>query len=406
MVIFAALTSPTIVGYYSAAILAYMVVQSTGDAAIRQIAVGALSSRDGLRFLSRYQRVYALTGMVFVAVVIAAMVRWGSATALIGWELAPIALAPVAVASGTRAVATLQRAGRWRQIGQIQGLGVLASCAVTIPLVIATRSPIGSALQLLVSEALFAWGARRAARRVEPVAVGDSSSPTGRLFASASLFTLLTWAQGQADRVCLGFLGGSHRLGLYTFGWNLSRNVTDSLGIATGNVLRPLIIDGTRKAPHHLRSLVTRSMRRGIAMTACVVALTYIGAYALAPLVFGPEWAPALEAVPLMSVSAVPALVSWCLTPVLVHEGMLRTGTVARVAGLALSFVVAACALKSLVWAAWAGLGREMVAVAIMAWGCRRVVGARLLLLPAAVMVGLALACGAGLALFPLVGWG
>jgi O-antigen/teichoic acid export membrane protein len=388
MLIFAAVTSPTIVGYYSAMTLAYLAMQALFDSAVRQIAVGAVHTPGGVAFLRRYIKTYALTGPAVMFGALAIMCAFGSMTLRIALELSPMVLAPVAVASATRALATAQAANLWRRISLTQAVAVIASCTVTIPVVIVTESPLGSALQLLMSETIFALGVRRMARGHQMEPGEEPLVSYFHQFRAASAYTLVSWAQNQADRLFLGLFAGSATLGSYSFAGSLSHQVTDSLGVATANVLRPKVIDGKTKSDAELRHLVMPTLRRAMVMTVAVILVTFPAAYWVAPLVFKDDWDSALQIVPVLSISAVPALVSWCLSPVLVYQARLRLATAIKVCGTIMSVGVAVAATYSLELAAWVVVARETIIMcAIALIGTRRSIGARVLVTPVLLVV-------------------
>lgn len=389
-IVFAAVTSPTQVGYYAAMVLIYMIVHSSSDSAVRQIAVSAVQSRSGLSFLRRYSRWYAVIGPLFMLAGAGFLVATGAPLSIV-LALLPMVLAPVAVASATVPTARLQHAGLWRRIALTQSAAVLTSCALAAPLVLLTHNPLGPAAQLGLSELIFALGLRRAAASV-PLHLTADPRPTDyrREFGSASAFSLVYWTQAQLDRVLVGLLAGPHVLGLYTFAWSLSRNLTDALGYAVVNVVRPVIVGGQVTSEQELRRLIGSAVRRGMVPTLVVVAVTWFAALVVGPRVMSSAWDPAFRIVPLMSLCSVPMLVSLCVTPVLVVQERLHIGTVAQVVGAALSVGVALCATQSLMLAAWAALLRAVVVMLLTTVPIHRTLGHRMIIAPC---VLLAAAC-------------
>lgn len=383
MLIFAAMTNPTVVGSYAWMVIALTGVQAVFDAAVRQVAVGAIRDRAGLQFLRRYTLVFATSGPILLLLALFAVSGSSSTPLDVFWSLAPIVLTPTFIAMATTALARMQAQGRWRAIALIQAVAVLTSLAITLPLVITTQSALGPALQAVIVEALNATLLLVVSHKVIILPeVGEGASPR-REFLAAAWYSGLGWAQSQADRMLVGALGGQRVLGLYSFSWSVSRNVGDALSYASVNVLRPQLLRGDEVDDTHAQKVFQSSLRKACLLLGVVTVATFIGATWILPLILDEQWTSVFTAVPVMSLSSFALVTAWSLTPMLVRAGRLRAALVAKVIGVLLAIPVGVVAAFDLTAAAWVALAREIIVTGCLAYAARRAVQARAYLIPA-----------------------
>jgi O-antigen/teichoic acid export membrane protein len=121
-------------------------------------------------------------------------------------------------------------------------------------------------------------------------------------------------------------------VGLYTFANALARATADAAGSGLVNVLRSRLASDERVDE---RGLVERFM--GLAALGGAASATVI--IFLTPLLaalFDAAWVPAIRIVPILAVAVVPAVISWCASALLIHEGMARALLGPQLVGLAL----------------------------------------------------------------------
>lgn len=377
MLIFAAATNPTIVGSYAWMVVALTGVQSIFDAAVRQVAVGAVQTENGMRFLRRYRIVFASAGPL---ILLSALFFVSLATAdPVGtfFTLLPIAFAPVGTALATVALARLQMAGKWRAIALSQSSAVTTSLLVSLPLVLTTQNALGPALQALLAELFNAALLVFLVRRVQIDIRTSDTTDLAKEFMAASWFAGLGWAQSQADRVLVGAVGGQRVLGLYSFSWSLSRNVGDALSYASVNVLRPQLLKLESTDTQRALSIFRQSLYRVNLLLVAVAIATFVGATWILPLILDQRWETVFTAVPIMSLSSFPLVAAWSLTPILVREGRLRAALFGKILGVAAAVPVGLAAAQDLTLAAWVALAREFLVLLCLAIASRRTVPAR-----------------------------
>jgi len=379
--IFAALAGPQNYGYYAAALLVYLGVQSATDSAIRQISVGVVQSKGGQRFLRRYRIFAGLFGtsasLLCILIFSLTFMPLNHAVAL-----TPIALAPLAWSISVTALARNQLAGGWRAIAGAQAACTVVSCLAAAPLLLSDAPLLAPICQIALAELSFAicmvLQARRIPNRGEPelmLTAGERDSPNHwSSFRQAAQYSVLSWLQGQSDRLAISVIAGPAQLGKYSLAVSLSRNVADALSIGVVNVLRPQVLGdhGSVDVRDAARATIS-AIRRGVLLSVGI----YIAALALSfglPIILGPQWGTAAELVPVLALSALPALVAWSLTPLLVRTGKMRVGTIGKFVGLMLGIVAAITSPYSLAVTAWIIVLREIVVAAISAFALRGLV--------------------------------
>jgi hypothetical protein len=381
---FAAVTDPRTVGYYAAVMVVYVLLQSLADGSAKHVATAAITTPQGLRFLSAYRAWYTAVGCVGLLGAIGAVWLWGCP-----WRqtlsLLPLVCLPFVIGSNVVALGHMQRNNQWRRISFISSTSTLSSLCVALPLVLVYRSVLGPVCQLVITETLFAVRVRAAARAFngKPGHVTESESGTNYrgTFWSLSMFLLFVNGQYQMDRILIGSTQGPWMLGLYNTGWGLARNAPDSLLTGALAVLRSQIIDGRAKGRAEVVSLTWSALRRMLLMVSVIVIGLYLGVRIVAPWFLGVQWHEALRAVPLMSISAIPYVCSACLIPGLMLYNRMRLAAGLRSVGILLSCAVAWAATQSLMAAAWAAVIRELLLMAIMLPVARGLASARMVLL-------------------------
>lgn len=382
MLLAAIFVSPEVLGLYTWAILGLTLLQSIFDVAVRQVAVGALGSRSGLGFLRRYARVYAVAGPLVMGAIIFALLATHSPRLHASiWVLAPLLLAPLAMAVSTKSIAVLQAVGRWKTLASLQSLAVIGSLALSLPILLITRSIIGCVLQVTVVEVILAglvtWKA--GSEKVRLAALKSTRTPdqadTLSRFKAASIYSALGWGQGQSDRVLIGILAGTARLGQYNLAWSVSRSLGDAVTNATINVIRPKILEGDgRSSP-----VVERLLARATMLVAGTVTLTILGTEFILKPILGADWTNALEAVPIMALCTFPQVFAFSATIFLTKMGKLKWGIPAKILGLVLAGPIALAAIESLTFAAWLAVFREIVVMAWLLWLVRDALSSKIL---------------------------
>lgn len=358
---------PSVLGAYTWVVLGLTLLQSAFDVAVRQVAVSALGSRAGDRFLTRYQWTFGTVGVLFTSAIICALLLTQPPEihdAIL--MLVPITFAPVAMAAGTKAVARLQRAGRWKTLASAQTVAVLASLAISLPLLVLTRSILGSAIQLMAVEVVFAlaafWSGRSLTTGSPWGARPPNSSEIRTQFRDASTYSTLGWGQGQSDRVLVGFFAGIAKLGQYNLAWSVSRSLGDAVVNATVNVVRPKILEA---GPSESNVAAEKLLMRASFLIFGTIVLTILGTHLVLRPILGDRWSDALTAVPIMALCTIPQVFAYSATVYLTRSGRLRIGVAPKILGVIMALPIALLAISSLSLAAWLSVLREVL---VMIW--------------------------------------
>lgn len=358
---------PSILGAYTWVVLGLTLLQSSFDVAVRQVAVSALGSRAGKRFLTRYQWTFGIVGFLFTSAIICALLltqppESHAATLM----LFPITFAPIAMAAGTKAVARLQRAGRWKALASAQTVAVVVSLAVSLPLLILTRSILGSAIQLVAVEVIFAlaafWSGRSLGTNSPWGTRPPNSAEIRTQFRDASTYSTLGWGQGQSDRVLVGFFAGIAKLGQYNLAWSVSRSLGDAVVNATVNVVRPKILEAD---PAERNVAAEKLLIRASLLIFSTIILTILGTHLVLRPILGEQWSDALTAVPIMALCTIPQVFAYSATVYLTQAGRLRMGIAPKILGVIMALPIALLAIGSLSLAAWLSVLREVL---VMTW--------------------------------------
>ncbi|WP_396668822.1 hypothetical protein [Microbacterium sp. R86528] len=392
MLAFAATSDPTTVGYYAAAMTGYTVLQAVTDGAAKRIATSAVATGDGIEFLRKYRIWYGYGGTLFMLIVLVVVWLWGAPIADVA-TLTPLLVLPAIMGQTVVPLARLQRAGMWKQVSLLSGSAAAFSLLVGFPLVLTLHNALGSVIQLVLTEAIFAVGVHRIAHSVLGVNAVEKASGANYFsqFRSAGTFIVSMQGQYMLDRLAVGFFGGPAALGAFNLGWSLSRSITDSLSTSTLSVIQSRTIDARQKSPAEIRAVIMGAMPHALAMSAASVGVVWVAARFIAPLILGEEWNTMLAVVPLMSATALPSLCCYCLIPALLYYERMRWATAPRLAGLALSIGVGWAVQYSLAAAVWIALFRELLSMSVMMLGLREVVNLRMVMLP---LVSTTIVCG------------
>lgn len=367
--VLAILTDPHAVGVYSLVTLAFTAIQAATDAAARQVLPRLVGEPDGLVVLRRYQQIVPTASFVLIAGFIGWL--WGSGT-LTGpgqaLELLPFALAPAFTTIGLRSVGVLQCVDRWRVMARGQALAAILSVVLTLPILLATRNLFGPSLQTLLSEALFALFCLRAAHGITLTEIVSSDRKVAKDFVGMSVYSLMGWLQAQAERVLLGAFLGPAALGTYSTASALGRAAGDSLSSSTANIVRAHV--ARHESAEDIRATSEAVVIRSMALAIGAVAATIVGVAILAPYM-GPKWSEAIRIVPILSLTAFPATLSWTGSALQVRAGRAWRALWGPVLGIVMAILIAIAASRSLTVAAYVVVLRE-VCVATLAFALVR----------------------------------
>ncbi|MGZ0069651.1 oligosaccharide flippase family protein [Microbacterium arborescens] len=315
-----------------------------------------------MALLGTYARIAGPVGFAGLSLV-ALLVAWLTNEWALVLSAAPLLLVPLVNVRSVRTTAFMQVAAQWRSLAVIQASAAGLSLLVSVPLLLAFDSLLGPALQLLITELLFAlMVARRASRfgikeRAMLLPEGERLGPTfGHLSAQAAL----GWIQGQADRILLGAFAGSAALGSYSFALALGRNPGDAISVASANVSRATVV--AQSDEDEARQVLDRFLVKALLASAVIVLGLAVGVQVLLPLFLdATSWGEAIRAAGPILLSTVATVYAWSLSPVLIQFGAGRLLTGVKLIGLLFAPLIALAATSSLELAAWLLLARETV---------------------------------------------
>lgn len=368
MLMLAGYTGTETVGIYAMVTLMYTAVMAGTDSAVRQVILRAVTEPEGRRFLRAYRIAAPAVGMLLVGGLIVGMRLTGTIeTWRMALELMPIALAPVASALGIAAVGRMQLNNQWNALARGQFLASMLSVAIAIPLLIHQRSIFGPSLQTLLAEGIMAAFCvrmagvtpRRGSYEVAPTP--DQKSITSD-WTSMAVYSILAWAQGQAERVLLGAFAGPAVLGTYSMASNVGRSAGDALAASTANVTRAAV--ASHGDPKEIQRITEHTMRRTIALALGAFGASVVLAAVLRP-ILGVEWREALSIVPVLAISAVPSVLAWTGSVLQLRAGRGWTTLYAPLAGVALAVLISIAASHSLLLAAYFVVLRDLVVVTV-----------------------------------------
>lgn len=377
MLLLAMVVTPAEVGVYTLSMMLVMLVQTMTDGSVRGIAISAVPTRKGRRFLRRYQRLTSFIGTVVVA--LGLLLIW----AVLDPELRPtvvgtlpLVLLPAAAAVRVRATADLQIDGWWRSLARSQSAATFISLAISVPVLFATQSIVASSIQAVLTEVVFSFLVLRTAKRVQldlteaQVREGLKRRP-GPEMLHISGYQLLGWVQSQADRFLVGALVGPGGLGQWSFAQNIARAAGDSLAASTTNVLRPALFSGDEQGS---REGGRKILDRALILVVSVEAVVVVVALTVLPLLLDEAWDPAIHAVPMMALSCVVTTLNWSLSIYLLKADRIFFAAPIKVVGILMAFPIAWAAVHDFGLAAWMLVARETVEAAMLVIITRKVV--------------------------------
>lgn len=369
MLLLAGLTSPTWVGIYSMISLMYSGIQAGTDSAVRQVLMRAVTEPEGATFLRWYRTLapaialVCIGGLIVVLRFMGVIPSWAVAA-----ELSPMAFAPIFPALGIKALGTLQLEGRWMALARGQFWASVLSVGLAIPLLLKTHNLLAPALQTLLAEALmtaYCIYQVHAKKQTTPVtevpAVTHEKTIAGDM-ASMSVYALLSFAQGQAERILLGGLAGASVLGSYSTASAVGRAAGDSLAASTANVTRAAVV--SHSDPKDIRDATEHALSRTLILAFGAAVASTVLALVLRPLL-GPQWYTALAIVPILAISSFPSALAWTGSVLQVRVGRGWTALWAPLVGTGLAVGIAFAAAHSLVVAAYLVVARDLIVATI-----------------------------------------
>lgn len=361
----AAFTSPHYVGIYNLVTLIYTAIQVTIDSGARFAVIRVLTEPGGMRIMNRYRAVMPVVAFVILAGFMLFLLHNGT---LENWgeflQVLPVALAPGFGALGLLYVGTLQATNQWGTLARMQLRASLAGLLVGGTVLVLTHSLLGPSLQLAVTEGTFAvlcW--LRARRSTEPL---PHTAPGGKSIVSdmttMSGYALLSWFQGQAERLFMTAFAGTAALGTYTAGSAVGRAPGDALAASTVNVVRVGIAD--KETPDEIREASDRHLYPALLLAVAGVVVAQVGAVVLTP-ILGQQWRPAMSMVPFIAMVSFPGVLSWAASVLLVRTGGAWKTFVGPLIGLVFGAVIAWVASFDLHLAATVLVLREFTVVVV-----------------------------------------
>lgn len=363
--------SPATVGVYSLAILAVTFFQSATDASIRQIAVSAIDNGPGEAFLRQYTRIVPGLGALFIAsalVLILAIANDATRTSALG--MVPLVVIPLLTSRRLSSVARMQKNSRWRTLAKFQFLAATGSFAVSIPILLMTRSLLAPTMQLVLTELIFTittvhHGRNNCEKKDRNTSHSEFRNIT-REFLHMSAYSILSWTQTQADRLLIGPIAGTEKLGQYSVATSIARSAGDAISLSSANVLRPQLLPAADRSISDIRSTVNALLFRSSPLALGASLATILGVQYLLRPILQPVWHPSLDAAVLLALTTWPTLISWCMTVVLLAAGRARWAPVVKAFGILLAIPIAIAAFYSIELAAIAVVGREAISAALM----------------------------------------
>ncbi|WP_277370234.1 lipopolysaccharide biosynthesis protein [Rhodococcus rhodochrous] len=372
--------SPSVVGVYALAILVVTFFQSASDAAIRQIAVPALRTDTGRKFLVRYSQRTPIIGGLFTAVLLGTIYTTlppETRTAFI--PVIIFVLIPAITARRVTAIAHHQKLGNWKALARFQLTAALLSFLVSVPVLLLTHSLLAPALQLFITELGFTILSRRALTehsveedsQSETDAIQETQDP-GREFMHLSLYSIVAWVQTQADRVIMGPLAGTARLGEYTVATSIARSAGDAISTSTANVLRPRIFKNGDTRAETVRAGADSVLMKATPIAAAATAATIAGVeFVLRPFLAS-EWDSSLDAAIILSLTTGPTLFAWCMTVILIAAKRIRWAAPIKMIGALCAIPIAFAAVQSIQYAASLAVVREVLVLGLLTLVARR----------------------------------
>lgn len=377
MLLLAVVVTPAEVGVYTLSMMLVMLVQTMTDGSVRGIAISAVPTRKGRRFLRRYQWWTSIAGTAVVG--FGLWIIWLSLDPQLAPSVAgalPLLLMPVATALRVRATADLQIEGYWRSLARSQAVSTVISLVISIPILFATETIIASSVQAVLTELIFTLFVLRSNRRVvlhlteDQVREGLRRRP-GPEMLHISGYQLLGWVQSQADRFLVGAFVGPAGLGQWSFAQNIARAAGDSLAASTTNVLRPALFSGSEQTS---RAAGRQVMDRALIMIVVVELFVVAVAMTVLPRLLDEAWDPAIAAVPMVALSCVVTTLTWSLSIYLLKADRIFFASPIKVVGILMALPIALVAVHDFRLAAWMLVLRESLEAALLLVVTRKVV--------------------------------
>ncbi|WP_395705302.1 oligosaccharide flippase family protein [Rhodococcus ruber] len=363
--------SPATVGVYTLAILAVTFFQSATDASFRQIAVSAIDNEPGETFLRLYTRMVPGLGALFIACALVLILAiGGGATRNSVLAMVPLVAIPLLTARRLSSVARMQKSSRWSTLAKFQFLAAIGSFVVSVPILLLTRSLLAPTMQLVLTELIFTistvYHDRNNSEKTDSNPSRSDSRNITREFLHMSAYSILAWTQTQADRLLMGPIAGTEKLGQYSVATSIARSAGDAISLSSANVLRPQLLPATGRSASSIRSTVNALLLRSSPLALAASLATILGVEYLLRPILQPVWHPSLDAAVLLALTAWPTLISWCMTVVLLAAGRARWAPFVKAFGILLAVPIAIAAFHSIELAAIVVLGREVISTALM----------------------------------------
>ncbi|MEV7932677.1 oligosaccharide flippase family protein [Curtobacterium sp. NPDC089185] len=395
MVLLAFYMTPFEVGLYVWPMLILTFYYSALDGAVRQIVVPSWNSATAFRFLLRYRTLASLLGILaMLGTIIVLFVVFPEEPNQI-FSLAPLLLVPVFNSFALIPLGFLQKLNQWRSLARMQVVAAAVSLLVSVPALVLTQSLLGASLQVLLTEAMFAFAAQRQASKLgmhEARSALTEGATYGREFAHSSVFFVGGWAQAQVDKVLVGVLAGTNVLGSYNFALAVARNPGDAISASTSNVLRVRLAEARDATSPQIARVTDQLMVKALAIATVVVLVIAFAVRTVLVPVLGSEWGTPLRASMIALISIIPTVLSWALPIVMLTVGRMKWAAWVRVVGIVAAIPIAFAAADGLEGAAWLLLAREFVMLALFAVACGRAVPVKALAFCSVVTAALSLA--------------
>lgn len=361
----AALTNPHYVGIYNVVTLLYTAIQVTIDSGARFAVMRVLTEPGGMKIMNRYRMFMPVVAFeLLVALMLfllwnGTLENWGEF-----FQVLPVAFAPGFGALGLLYVGTLQATSQWGLLARLQFRAAIVGLVVGGTTLLLTQSLLGPALQLAVTEGVFAllcW--RRARKNTIPIphsAPGEKSilSDMGAM----SGYALMAWFQGQAERLFMTFFAGTAVLGTYTAGSAVGRAPGDALAASTANMVRVAVAD--KETSQEIKDTSNRFLSGALMLAVVGVIIAQVAAVVLGP-ILGEKWNSAMSMVPFIAMVSFPGVLSWAASVLLVRTGAAWKTFVGPVIGIVFGALVAWVASFDLHLAATILVLREFTVVLV-----------------------------------------
>jgi hypothetical protein len=364
------MTAPSTVGIFAWATLTLTFYQGVSEASIRQMATIVVHSPKQRAKLRAYLGWSSVSGILLLCLVIGVLyVNVDSSERSDVAVLMPIVLVPLVTAFGVIPTAELQRSEAWGQLANFRLISSAISLGLCLPILFLSNPLIACSVYPAVSELIFVLLSRHRSSKTVASAEEDvmvERSFVNELWAIAS-YRALGWVEGQADRVVMGTLAGTERLGFYSTGVAIARSGGDAVSLSSSNVLRARLANLPQMASQRMwQREIDRTLLPGIGVVALGVVAVWIACRTVLPGILSDDWNPVLYSAPILALATIPAFLSWNMSTILAVRGGISKMIPVRVGGILFAIPIALAAISSLEFAAWLILARDLV-VAILA---------------------------------------